>query len=119
MSLNYYAINRALGGRVTLLPGTRRFGNFKLLKATGDALGARETIYRRPRKAARFATKEDAKVAKAFESVREGRSPERVLWDESLSSRFFQKAQQLGLDAPLSQLNRRLINIRKHPNEYK
>lgn len=119
MSLNYYGINKILGGRMALLHSPARFGNFNLLKTTADLLGQRESAFRRAAKPLRFTAKEDAKVAKAFEAVRDGRAPERVLWDESLSSRFAQRAKQLGLDAPLADLNRRLINIRKHPNEYK
>src|SRR6266446_2230345 len=109
MSLNYYAINQVLGG--VMVPGSRQqFGHFGVLPATADLLRFR------PRVASpvEFTYQMDSKIAKAFENVRKGMAPERLLWDEQLSRKFHERCRSLGLHAPTAQLDRRLINIRKN-----
>jgi len=113
MPLNYYAINKVLGG--TMVPTQRHsFGGFGTLRVVG------EMLRNRPRKPKHvpFDYQMDALVAKAFEDVRDGRAPERVLWDTKLASRFHVEARRLGVHAPSSQLDRRLINIRKNKARY-
>ena len=114
MPLNYYAINRILGA--TMVPGPRaRFGGFGLLGVAGSALGK---MPREP-KPMEFTYDLDAKVAKAFEAVREGKAPERVLWDGELARRFHRLAKELGVHATTSQIDRRLLTIRKAPGRFR
>ncbi len=113
MPLNYYAVNQVLGG--TMLPGRRqRFGGFGTLRTVGDLLR------QRPRKVmpVEFTYDMDARVVQAFEAVRDGTAPERILWDEKLSARFHARCRSLGVHAPNAQLDRRLINIRKNKTRY-
>jgi hypothetical protein len=114
MSLNYYAINKFLGG--TMTPTRRQtFGGFGTLPTVSDALRHRP---RKPKPIA-FTYEKDALVADAFEQVRAGMSPERILWDTKLATKFHARARRLGVHAPSAQLDRRLILIRKNPSRYR
>lgn len=114
MALNFYAVNKILGG--TMVPaGRQQFGGFGTMRAVGDMLRHRP---RKP-KSVPVTMEMDRLVAEAFEQVREGKSPERILWDEKLAGRFHAAARRLGVHAPAPQLDRRLINLRKNPARYR
>jgi len=118
MNVNYYAVNKVLGGRMVHLAQQPQFGHFNLLRTTGDLLGQKELMFHRSQIPTKFSIEDDRKIAEAFESVRDGYAPERVLWDEKLSAKFVERTNQLALRAPLAVLNRRLMNIRKNPKRY-
>jgi len=112
MALNYYAINKVIGGKMIRRSRSVQFGSFRLLDTLGAALGARP----HEPKHVEFTYPMDALVVRAFEDVRDGWSPERVLWDLAFATRFQRRARQLGVHASAAQINRRLLTIRKsHP----
>jgi hypothetical protein len=113
--LNQYAVSRILGSTMRPAPGIR-FGNFGLLGSTGEVLRAARPIVREKR--AHFTYEQDRFISRAFEKVRDGSSPDSILWDRSLASAFAEACRKLGLDAPEAILNRRLINIRKNKTRY-
>ena len=113
MSLNYYAINKIIGGK--MVAGDRaRFGNFRLLKETGEVLRKRPT--RTPQ--VRFSPADDKAIAQAFEEVRAGTAPDRILWDPTLAKKFHRRCRHLGIHAPSAILGSRLFNIRKSRAKY-
>lgn len=114
MPLNHYAINRVLGA--TMVAAKKpRFGNFGTMGVVGTVLANRPA----EPKTVTFDYAMDRLVAESFEAVREGRSPERILWDPHLAARFHREAKDRGLHAPSAQLDRRLITIRKAPARYR
>lgn len=66
----------------------------------------------------RFDIEDDRKVLRAFEDVRDGAAPDRILFDKRLAARFRRRCKELGLDAPDGFAGRRLLNIRKNPSRY-
>lgn len=55
-------------------------------------------------------------VRAAFDSVREGYSPDRVVVDPDLNARFLRECRQLGAAESDAELNRCLLNVRKKGN---
>lgn len=113
MGLNIWAIAKATGGRVETVRRPR-FGHTPLLATVAEFERRRPTIEVNPQ----ISYADDAKIAKAFESVRDGVSPERVLWDRRLAKEFHARCRDAGVHAPRKILNRRLITIRKNPSRY-
>lgn len=114
--INYYAIGRILGAKLRPIKHAR-FGNFPLLETTAEILRAKYGPSRRD--APKFSYDQDRLVVQAFEDVREGASPDSILWDGALAERFYRRCRELGLDAPDAYLGRRLINVRKNSPRYK
>ena len=114
--LNQYAISKVLGSQMT--PVKRgRFGNFGLLGTTAEALRAGQSSHP-SHGTVSFSLDQDRLVVRAFEEVRQGASPDAVLWNRSLAAAFTRRCRELGLNAPDAFLNRRLINIRKDSRRY-
>lgn len=113
MSLNHYAINQIVGGK--MVAGVRtRFGQFGLPSIVNSVLKNRP----RPRAHVAIDLGSDRIVEKAFRATFDGHSAESLLLDKSLSSKFHAEARRLGFHASTADLNRRLINIRKNPARY-
>lgn len=114
MSLNYYAINKVLGGKMVL--GRRvRFGAFGQMSVRAEA----ERHRPRPEPRVQLSLEDERSLVEAFEDVRGGRAPDRLLWDVELANRFHRKARSLGVHAPGKILTRRIINIRKNSTRYR
>jgi hypothetical protein len=113
--LNQYAIGRILGSKMIPLSGRARFGNFGLLSTVGDVLNASHSPSRED---PHFSYPEDTKVVKAFEEVRDGASPDSLLWNKKLAKEFHKRCRELGLRAPGAYVTRRLIHVRKNSPRY-
>lgn len=114
MPLNYYAINRVIGGR--MVPGRRpSFGGFGSLRVqAGRFKGEIGDVT----PAVAFSVEMERNIARAFEDVRGGRAPDAILWDKNLANRFYKRCRELDVLAPSAALGRRLIQIRKLPGRY-
>lgn len=55
----------------------------------------------------------DVRVKRTFMAIREGRSPEYVICDETLGEKFLAESRRLGFEAGDAEINRELINLRK------
>jgi hypothetical protein len=114
--LNQYAVSQVLGS--TMKPiGQLQFGNFGLLRAAANVLSAKE-VYLSTRRRSGLSPHEDHVAARAFEDVRDGCSPDSLLWDKHLLRRYLQRCRELGLQAPDAVLTRRIITIRKNSKRF-
>jgi hypothetical protein len=114
MKLNHYAINQIVKGRMVPASAKMRFGRIGLLNVAGQMLK------HRPRERAKvsFSYETDTIAVDAFAKVHGGVSPETVLIDSDLVSRFHAEARKRGFHASAADLNRRLINVRKNKARY-
>src|SRR5262245_9494572 len=114
--LNHYAISKILGSEMRPVKGTR-FGGFGTLATTAGTLKAFQQAESElvPRK---FNLDEDRRVWRAFEDVRNGASPDSLLWDTDLARKFVERCHEVGLAFPAAALVRRLLRIRKGSKEY-
>jgi len=111
--INHYTISQTLGS--TVRPVDRvRFGHFNLLHDVAQGLrygySEADEIH--------LSYDDDRRIAEAFESVRDGQAPDRLLWDTAFARRFHDACKVLGLSAPPAVLSRRVINIRKNKARY-
>lgn len=106
--LNQFAISRALGSTMAAAE-TPRFGRFGLLPLVASSRppappivtpGCLEDQY-------------DTEIKKAFATVAEGKSPDRMLADPALAQKFVRTAKKLGVEAEAVLINRRLLRLRK------
>lgn len=112
--LNHYAISRVLGAELKPIK-TGTFGNFGLLQTTGESL----KLLRTPRSGGdRLPHGEVQQIVQAFEEVRKGAAPDRILWDLKLADKFDRRCRSMGLTAPAAALCRNLLNVRKNPARY-
>ncbi|HLL88508.1 MAG TPA: hypothetical protein VK324_04340 [Tepidisphaeraceae bacterium] len=106
--LNYLRIAQILGGIVT-----------EIEPPTFGALGAapvsaeRFRLIRQPAAVASIEASQNSLIADAFEEVREGFEPDRVLVDPTLSKKFIAACRKRGVKAPEWLINKRLQNFRK------
>jgi hypothetical protein len=114
--INHYAISKILGSEMRPARGTR-FGGFGILEATAETL---KTLRQADHELAarKFTLDDDRLVASAFEAVRNGASPDALLWDTDLAAGFVARCGELGLAYPPASLVRRVIHIRKSPATY-
>lgn len=106
--LDQLAISRILGS--TLQPYAQKgFGGFSAVGAVGEMLA------NRPKPPTRLAPEpsRDARIIAAFKTTHRGYSVDRVLADPDLAGRFIDQTRRLGVDAPSTLINRRLLRIRK------
>lgn len=114
--LNQYSLSQTIGS--TMKPiGPSHFGNFGLLGVTSSSLAARE-VYASRRRTTGFSLQQDRLVAQAFEDVRDGASPDSLLWDKHLVRQYLQRCRTLGLDANDAALARRVVTIRKNKKRF-
>jgi len=113
MALNYYAINSVINGRMEV--GRRpRFGGFDVLGVLGELV---KGLPSEPR-GVEFTAKLDKQIVDAFEQVRNGTAPDRILWDKTLAAEFYKACRERDVLAPSAALGRRLIMIRKAPKYF-
>ena len=117
--LNQYALSKMLGSKMKPVKDQPQFGNFGLIETTAEALKATRTETQQSDRSHGFNYQRDAVLVKAFESVRDGASPDSLLWDRKLARKFVKECRQLGIHAPEKILKRRLINVRKNSPRYK
>lgn len=106
--LDQLMISRILGS--TVRPISRpAFGGFSAVGTIGQMLA------NRPIEKAPLAPDKsrDSIIVKAFAEVHNGYSVDRTLADPLLATRYVERCQQLGIDAPHSVLCRRLLCLRK------
>ncbi|MBW3599604.1 MAG: hypothetical protein KY475_20320, partial [Planctomycetes bacterium] len=115
-NLNQFAIGRALGSKMRPVKPAR-FGGFGALEVVAESLRS-SSLSADAGHTDRFTYDHDRVICQAFEQVRDGASPDAILWNPALQQKFAKRCRELGLDAPASILNRRLINIRKNPGRY-
>ncbi len=115
--LNQFAISKVLGSKIKRVESVG-FGGFSELSTTEEiqkALrGERQSV-----QVPEFDYEQDAIVVQAFEDTREGAPTDELLWNKELARSLAEKCRQLGLDAPHSNLIRRLINVRKNSPRYR
>ena|GEM_PF-2438333 len=116
-NLNQYELSRMLGSQMLPTKGVR-FGGFGLLQTTAEVLQAQERFRDRAGDEPEFDYEQDRLIVQAFEEVRDGSSTDALLWDRSLLVQFERRCRELGFDAPVRLLNRRLINVRKNKTRY-
>ncbi len=98
-----------------MVPGSRaKFGNFAQLAVQGDL----ERHRARPEPCVSLTHDDERTLVKAFEEMRDGHAPDRLLWDKSFAESFHRVARRKGVHAPGRILTRRLINIRKNKARY-
>jgi hypothetical protein len=117
--LNQYALSKSLGSRMKPVKDHPQFGNIGLIEATAEALKATKTETQASDRSHGFSYQRDSVLVNAFESVRDGASPDSVLWDHKLARKFVRECRQMGIDAPEKILKRRLLNVRKNSPRYK
>ncbi len=66
-----------------------------------------------------FGYEQDAAVVRAFEEVRDGAPIDELLWNKDLARSLVKRCQELGLEAPHSDLIRRLFIVRKNSPRYR
>ncbi|HJT32011.1 MAG TPA: hypothetical protein VJ783_08140 [Pirellulales bacterium] len=94
---------------------TGPFGHFGLLQTTGESLKSLHGATGHRKKL----SPEDARlIVRAFEDVRKGAAPDRILWDPELAERFDRRCRKMGLAEPAAALRRSLLNIRKNSARY-
>lgn len=114
MSLNHYAINQVIQGR--MVPGGRmRFGASGVLGVVGNMLKHRP----RPNQKVKFDLASDRVIYDAFLKTWRKHSPEALLLDDELGDEFRRVAKKMGFPGTGADANRRLINIRKNPARYR
>lgn len=113
MGLNYFALASVIGSPIHLVPSPQ-FGRFGTLATYGEMLKRTSSVAA----SVKFSHDAEKVIVEAFESVRAGAAPDRILWDADLANRFYAKARQMGIHAPARDIGRRLINIRKSPKFY-
>lgn len=110
--LNYFAINRVLGG---VMKHAKRptFGPFGALHAQ------HQILVQRPRRGEQISFAPDAVklIVRAFEETRQGYAIDRLLADPQLATRFFERCRKLGVIAPDHHLALRLLRFRKSSNK--
>jgi hypothetical protein len=114
--LNQAAISKLLGSEMRPVKGTR-FGGFGVLATTAATLKALRQSESESA-ARKFNLDEDRLVARAFEDVRDGASPDSLLWDKDLARRFVERCHELGLVFAAALLVHRLLRIRNGAKEY-
>ena len=114
--LNQYVISQALGSKMHPVKPVR-FGGFGLLETAAEAVRARHSS-EKGGDVPQFTYDHDRVVLQAFEQIRDGASPDSILWDRRFQQQFNKRCRELGLDAPDALLNRRLLNIRKNKKRY-
>src|SRR4051794_27439227 len=115
MTLNHYAINSIIRGKMVKGGRAVRFG-------PSGVMGAAATMLKhRPRPDARFDFDHDTdkKLFDAFVQVHNGASAETIMIDKALASRFHAAARKKGVHASAAALNRRLLNFRKNPGRFR
>ena len=107
--VNQYAVSRILGSRATPI-GRPRFGGFGLLRTSAELLGATD-----PGEGEHllFDKNTDVFIAEAFEAMRDGYAPGRILWSKAFAKRFIDECRVRGISLPEADIKRRLIHIRK------
>jgi hypothetical protein len=109
--LNQFLISNVLGS--TMVPGRRHpFGHFGALSNVAEMLKSREAL--EPSTSGMTAA-DDHSIAAAFEDVRHGLSPDRLLADPELTEKFLKRCRAYGVTAPAGEINRRLLRFRKSP----
>jgi hypothetical protein len=116
---NQYALSKMLGSKMKPVKDHPQFGNFGLLETTAETLKALGTESQQSDRSHGFNYQRDAVLVQAFESVRDGASPDSLLWNRKLARKFDKACRQSGIDAPEKILKRRLINVRKNSPRYK
>jgi hypothetical protein len=106
--LNPYRLSQILGG-VVVPGGQTRFGNFGLLRTTGEMLAERPPMMAD----IEFSDSDDDVIRKAFERLRDGLAVDRFLADPQLTARFNDLCRKWGLRQPPEAINRRLLARRK------
>ncbi len=114
--INQFAISQVLGTKMRPVKSSR-FGGFGLLETTAEIHRASEQTAS-PVSGSEFPYDHDRVVWQVFEQVRDGASPDALLWNRQLQRDFCQRCRELGLDFPDAILNRRLLNIRKNKQRY-
>ncbi len=117
--LNQYSLSKTLASKMTPVKDRPQFGHFGLLETTAEALKASAADEQQADRSHGFNYQRDAVVVEAFESVRDGASPDALLWDRKLSRKFAKECRQKGIDAPEKILKRRVLNVRKNSPRYK
>lgn len=113
-ALNHYAVSRALGAELKPFK-TGAFGHFGLLQTAGESI----KLLRAPSNGRKkLSTDEIRLVVDAFEQVREGAAPDRILWDRKLAEKYDRRCRAVGLEAPPAVLRRYLLNVRKNSSRY-
>lgn len=110
--LNQYAISEALGSTVKVI-GSPSFGGFGLLRTTAEILKGTARSDEDDAACGDW----DAGLVAAFEEIRDGLAPDRLLWDRRLARRFAVECRRKGIELRPPALVRRLIAIRKSPHK--
>jgi hypothetical protein len=106
--LNYLRIARILGATITNTGHAPRFGNFGVNRVAMERFRMEERVEKKTINPAIYPA-----IVKAFEKVREGYEPDRVLIDPILSKRFIRECRQRGVEASAVEINKRLQSFRK------
>ena len=112
--LNHYAIGRILGAEIKPV-ATGPFGHFGLLQTTAEGL---RLLHPSKTDGGKLSPEDDRLIVQAFEEVREGAAPDRILWDRELADKFDERCRALGLSVPAAVLRRHLLNVRKNSKRY-
>ncbi|HUY90480.1 MAG TPA: hypothetical protein VMV10_17210 [Pirellulales bacterium] len=116
--LNHYAISRILGSDVKAIGGAR-FGGFGLLRSAAEALKTRTPSGRLSDECSESPSlNDDRLIVQAFEDVRDGAAPDRILWDKKLAGDFKRRCRELALRFSSTALKKRLLNVRKNSPRY-
>ena len=116
--LNYYALNKVIGGKMKPVKHTR-FGNFHLLETTAEALRTRSSMDTATSVTQGISRATESLIVRAFEEVRGGMAPDSLLWDKDLAVRFHLRCAELGVGFKPALMTKRLLNIRKNAPRYK
>lgn len=106
--LNYLRMAQILGGKLTEIQ-TPSFGSF----GAPQALAERLRLVPAEKSSVSISREQFGDVADAFEEVRDGYEPDRVLIDPALAKKFIAACRQRGIKAPAVEINKRLQSFRK------
>jgi hypothetical protein len=112
--LNYLRVAQILGGTITQI-ARPTFGMFGAPSAAAEHFRMIAPAHKR----IHLTPEQRTIVFKAFEKVRKGYEPDRVLVDPVLSKTYLAECRKHGLTEPAPILNRALQNIRKNKSVYK
>ena len=115
--LNHYEISRILGSKVKAIGGSR-FGGFGLIRTTAEALKAKEHSQQARTDHKDITLEDERLIVQAFEEIRDGAAPDRILWNKDLALKFEQRCRELGMRFSPTLLKKRLLNIRKNSPRY-
>jgi hypothetical protein len=107
-ALNYLRIAQILGGTLTETQSPS-FGCVAALQTSAE----RFRLIRRDGEDNSIPREQFPLIAKAFEKIRDGYEPDRVIIDPALSREFIKECRRLGVNAPIASINRRLQSFRK------